>query len=313
MRPEPSRAAALFGPSPSRGHEGLAERLELEDRWALIGWMRADLIPAQKLQEQPELAQRAYVTERCAELSAQITPEPLKDPRQVLDYAAWARTLEPAYLDWSLPDHQARAETLYARHCASCHGADGAGGPDGVPPLAGSDWLKERAPEELVDVLLQGLRGEIVVNGRAYQGAMPGFADRLDDVELAAIASHVLTRWRPSGAPMAPDRVAARRGALALPPDPPGPNPRRRRGHAPRGRAGGPALPDVSPGSGAPARPRSRGPARVPRRAARGPHPPGHGPGALGAPAGRAGQLGARRRARGHAGAGAAGPLMMRL
>lgn len=226
MRPEPSRAAALFGPSPSRGHEGLAERLELEDRWALIGWMRADLIPAQKLQEQPELAQRAYVTERCAELSAQITPEPLKDPRQVLDYAAWARTLEPAYLDWSLPDHQARAETLYARHCASCHGADGAGGPDGVPPLAGSDWLKERAPEELVDVLLQGLRGEIVVNGRAYQGAMPGFADRLDDVELAAIASHVLTRWRPSGAPMAPDRVAARRGALALPPDPPGPNPR---------------------------------------------------------------------------------------
>jgi nitrite reductase (NO-forming) len=82
----------------------------------------------------------------------------------------------------------ARGMHLYQTVCAACHQADGRGLPNAIPPLAGSDFLlanKERA----VRVLLQGLSGPIVVNGKDFNGVMPKLP--LTDEDIAGALSFV--------------------------------------------------------------------------------------------------------------------------
>ncbi|HKE95611.1 MAG TPA: copper-containing nitrite reductase [Povalibacter sp.] len=81
---------------------------------------------------------------------------------------------------------------IYATICATCHQQDGRGLPGLFPPLAQSDFLmadKDRS----VQVLLHGLTGKIVVNGKPFDGVMPQL--RLSDAQIAAVLSHVRSRF----------------------------------------------------------------------------------------------------------------------
>lgn len=46
---------------------------------------------------------------------------------------------------------------VYLSKCAICHGNDGMGDKVTYPPLAGSEWLKEKPDAEIVKIILQGL------------------------------------------------------------------------------------------------------------------------------------------------------------
>jgi cytochrome c oxidase cbb3-type subunit 3 len=84
---------------------------------------------------------------------------------------------------------------LYARHCAACHGYDGAGGV-GVP-LAHPDFQAQADDAYLRLTIRFGRPGRV----------MPAF-DQLSDAEVDAIVRHV-RGWR-TGPPLVPERV--RRG-----------------------------------------------------------------------------------------------------
>ncbi|TEA77544.1 c-type cytochrome [Allopusillimonas ginsengisoli] len=83
---------------------------------------------------------------------------------------------------------------LYTAHCVACHQATGAGLPGVFPPLADSEWVIGK-PETLVQIILHGITGELTVNGNKYNGMMPAFKDKLDDAEIAALASHLRTSF----------------------------------------------------------------------------------------------------------------------
>ena len=85
-------------------------------------------------------------------------------------------------------------ETLYRRHCATCHQSDGAGFAM-VPALAGN----------AVALGNRGVAIELVLLGR---GGMPGFADILDDAELAVVLTHVRSSWGNHGSPVTSSAVA---------------------------------------------------------------------------------------------------------
>lgn len=115
-------------------------------------------------------------------------------------------------------DRELGAQT-YA-NCAGCHQADGAGLPGVFPPLAAHApalVAAEGGRAYLIDVLLYGLQGEIMVDGAAYNGVMPGWA-QLSDEQIAAVINHILSAWdNESLLPedfvfVAPDEVAAQRG-----------------------------------------------------------------------------------------------------
>ncbi len=54
------------------------------------------------------------------------------------------------------------------------------------PPLAGSEWLKEKPDAEIVKIILQGLTGPITVNGKEWDSTMlpPGVTDSRDLANL---------------------------------------------------------------------------------------------------------------------------------
>lgn len=97
---------------------------------------------------------------------------------------------------------------VYASRCAACHQASGAGLPGVFPPLAGSEWVTGKETT-LIALVLHGARGALTVQGRTYNGAMPGFGAQLQDAELAAVLTHIRSRWGNAAAPVAVDAVAA--------------------------------------------------------------------------------------------------------
>lgn len=79
-------------------------------------------------------------------------------------------------------------KALYQAYCASCHLEDGEGINETFPSLVQTSWVREE--DQLLDVLLNGLKGKIVVDGLEYDEMMPAF-DFLSDREIAEIATYV--------------------------------------------------------------------------------------------------------------------------
>ncbi len=78
---------------------------------------------------------------------------------------------------------------LYTTYCASCHQENGKGDNNRFPPLAGSDWVTGEE-ERLIAIVLNGLQGEIKVNGKTYNGLMPA-NNHLDDHAIASILTYI--------------------------------------------------------------------------------------------------------------------------
>lgn len=110
-------------------------------------------------------------------------------------------------------------DAIYTGSCAVCHGAEGQGVPGAFPPLAGHAARLAAADRSYPPlVVLYGLSGPIAVEGKEYNGAMPGWA-HLNDEEIAALLNTVTTGWdagASSGAaaftPYTADEIEAARG-----------------------------------------------------------------------------------------------------
>ena len=83
---------------------------------------------------------------------------------------------------------------LYNAYCAGCHQRDGRGDNNRYPPLLGSSWISGNR-SRLISILLQGLQGEIQVNGKTYNGVMPAHGAFLDDHAIASILTYVQGRF----------------------------------------------------------------------------------------------------------------------
>lgn len=97
----------------------------------------------------------------------------------------------------------ARAEAgavLYNQYCGSCHMANGKGDGSRFPPIAGSEWVKGDQ-KRLINVVLEGLKGSIMVNGKPFDGVMPPVA-HLEDEEIAQILTYVRREFGDNAAPV---------------------------------------------------------------------------------------------------------------
>jgi glucose/arabinose dehydrogenase len=80
-------------------------------------------------------------------------------------------------------------EKIYNKYCGSCHMADGKGDGSRFPPIAGSEWVKGDQ-RKLIEIVFNGLRGPVEVNGKTFDGVMPPL-DYLKDDEIAKILTYV--------------------------------------------------------------------------------------------------------------------------
>lgn len=87
-------------------------------------------------------------------------------------------------------------KAVYEKVCQACHQADGKGLPATFPPLAESDYLAADLTRS-IDGVVNGLKGEITVNGAKYNQVMP--AATLTDDEVAAAFTYVLNNFGNKG------------------------------------------------------------------------------------------------------------------
>lgn len=163
----------------------------------------------------PPSAGLADLQRGAADLQAAIAAKASPD-----DVAATARGLAagllkayPVAIAPTAPPSLERGRALYAEHCASCHGATGAGdGPAAIaakldpPPVAFTDGerARERSIFAYVQVLEQGLDGT----------SMASFADLLPPQDRWAVAAYAASLAFPEGADKAGERLWTADAAL---------------------------------------------------------------------------------------------------
>lgn len=95
---------------------------------------------------------------------------------------------------------------LYNTYCATCHQRNGAGDSNRFPPLIGSEWVTGD-DALLIDVILNGLKGDIKVNGKTFSGLMPQNS-HLDDHAIASILTYVRKQFGNGAAAVSALKVA---------------------------------------------------------------------------------------------------------
>lgn len=99
----------------------------------------------------------------------------------------------------------------YATRCASCHGQDGKGQPDWMPPLAGATSALAKESASAINITLNGSQ-RVVVAGVPDAYRMPAFREQLSDQEIAQVLSYVRSTWGNAGGTVDAQAVGKLRG-----------------------------------------------------------------------------------------------------
>jgi mono/diheme cytochrome c family protein len=117
----------------------------------------------------------------------------------------------------SAPDEGAmrRGAAIYSDACASCHLEDGVGQPGIFPPLGHNAALQQSNPLGLEHLILAGARiGTSASHPSPF--AMPSFAWKLDDQEVADVSNYLRNSWGNQAGAVSASDVAATRKKLNL-------------------------------------------------------------------------------------------------
>ena len=106
-------------------------------------------------------------------------------------------------------------EAIFVDECSACHLMHAQGQPLAFPPLAHSANAQQTDPTTALHIILAGAQASPT---RAAPTAftMPAFAWKLDDKQVAAVATYVRNEWGNAAPAVGADQVAKLRGKLAF-------------------------------------------------------------------------------------------------
>ena len=111
-------------------------------------------------------------------------------------------------------DRLQRGQALFIDQCAGCHMRDGGGIAGVFPALAGSSAIQASHADTVLRVVLQGQR-IVTTPGKPTGIAMPAFAWKLDDQEVADVVSYIRNAWGNRASMVSGKDVAQARSKLA--------------------------------------------------------------------------------------------------
>ena len=101
-----------------------------------------------------------------------------------------------------------KGELVYQQKCASCHGANGEGFRNLIPPLTDSNYLINYK-DDFACIIAYGLKKPIMVNGVEFDQPMEGIVE-LNAIEIANVGNYVYERWGNSSKKFTPNEVENR-------------------------------------------------------------------------------------------------------
>ncbi len=109
-----------------------------------------------------------------------------------------------------------KGKGVFMQTCFVCHQLNGEGLPNQIPPLAKSDFFEKMTNEEAIHTVIAGRTGEVIVNGKKYNGTMTPL-NYLSDDQIANVLTYVRNSFGNSGAAVSAEEVKRVRATIAPP------------------------------------------------------------------------------------------------
>jgi mono/diheme cytochrome c family protein len=136
-----------------------------------------------------------HSTQYMSDADALAAAKYLKSIRNEDDGAAVAFVYDPAaHTALRNGDASKPGAMTYLDNCAACHRPDGMGYDRVFPRLAGNGVVQAGNPVSLISIILQG-SSTPRTTGAPAQFAMPSFAKRLSDQDVADAVNFIRTSW----------------------------------------------------------------------------------------------------------------------
>ena len=181
-------------------------------RTGLGGWNAADIVQYLKTGRNA----RSNAAGQMAEVVTYSTS--LMADQDLAAIATYLKSLPPS-ADVPSPAPEAAAMraggAIFADACTACHLAGGKGQPGMIPPLPGSAAMQQQDPTGVIRLILAGGRTAPTLSRPSFQ-SMPSFAWKLNDRQVADVATYIRNSWGNRAAPVSADQVADLRGKLGL-------------------------------------------------------------------------------------------------
>lgn len=89
--------------------------------------------------------------------------------------------------------YYANGRDLYVQHCQNCHGMQGEGLENLIPPLSDTTYLKANR-KKLACFIKNGMEGQITVDGRVFDEKMPAH-EEFTDIDLAQLIVFITNNY----------------------------------------------------------------------------------------------------------------------
>ena len=126
--------------------------------------------------------------------------------------AGFAVALMAGAMGAEAPQETPAGQQAYARHCLTCHQADGYGVPNMQPAITGGTWVQGEVQALALFVMTGGFNSAERKEGESHN-VMPAFR-HLSDEDLAAILSYIRQKFGKGASAVSVADVAAARAKL---------------------------------------------------------------------------------------------------
>jgi len=192
-----------------------APNITADERKGIGRWTIDELVNYLKTGANRDAIASAGMGEEVVHSSSHMTDADLKA------IATYLVSLKPAVADNLQPvaaadPRMVAGQAIYKDNCSGCHTDAGTGIPRLFPRLAGSHAVQSDDPTTLIRTVMFGSQG--AATAAAPTGpAMPSFAWRLNDAQVAAVLTYIRNSWSNAASAVSAGQVGTVKAAAATP------------------------------------------------------------------------------------------------
>lgn len=179
------------------------------------GWSDAQLVQYLKTGSNHVAVASGPMAEAVTNSTQHMRDEDLYAIAAYLKTLPGSDTLSPRALKARTPLMQQGAN-VYSANCSACHNSDGKGINQLASSLADNPGIQAENAQSLITTVLEGGRGAVTLTNPT-SGAMPSFAWKLSDQQIAATLSYIRNSWGNAAPEVTANQVAEVREARKLP------------------------------------------------------------------------------------------------